>query len=141
VGGGATVKATEVYAGTLSVEVCITCGIAFGMPGEYMAQRRRNHKSYFCPNGHSQFYPGQSDEERLTKQLAAAEGNAKYYRERVVSEVRSKNAYKGQATRAKRAAAKGDCPCCGKNFGNLREHMEHKHPDFVADAGNTDVTP
>ena len=43
---------------------------------------------------------------------------------------RSRAALKGQVTKIKRRVGKGICPCCRRNFANLRDHMEDEHPDW-----------
>lgn len=35
---------------------CCSCGVEFGMTPEYQKFRRRDHKMFLCPNGHSQSY-------------------------------------------------------------------------------------
>lgn len=40
-------------------------------------------------------------------------------------------------TRAKKRAATGTCPCCGRSFVQLRRHMAAKHPDHLAEHGIT----
>jgi len=55
-----------------SVRVCGQCGIAFALPLEYVESRRNDHKSFYCPNGHSRYFPEKNDVERLSEQLSIA---------------------------------------------------------------------
>lgn len=50
---------------------CPTCGIAFGIAKAMEKIWKESHKSFFCPNGHSMSWPGEtpSDKEaRLNKE-------------------------------------------------------------------------
>jgi hypothetical protein len=51
------------------IVTCSACGVHFGMLADYQERRRKDHKSFYCPNGHSQYYPGQSKEEKLKAEL------------------------------------------------------------------------
>lgn len=46
-------------------ESCIICGIKYAIPEYYLDQRKKDHKNFHCPNGHSQHYPGRSDLDRI----------------------------------------------------------------------------
>ena len=51
------------------VETCCNCGTVFAVPKEYATRRKNDHKSFHCPNGHSQYYSAKSDKEKLQDQL------------------------------------------------------------------------
>lgn len=40
---------------------CRTCGAALILEKTFYEARRQDHKNFFCPNGHSQYYPQTSD--------------------------------------------------------------------------------
>lgn len=63
-----TEKEFQVETG-LVIEKCINCGILFAMPSELNRKRRRDHKNIYCPNGHAQYYPQLSEEEKLKSRL------------------------------------------------------------------------
>lgn len=42
---------------TLVTIVCCECSVPFGMLKEVHAQRNRDHKMFWCPNGHEQYFP------------------------------------------------------------------------------------
>lgn len=50
-----------------SVVDCPNCGIQFAITGSYERRRRADHVNFYCPSGHAQHYPGQTDEDRLRK--------------------------------------------------------------------------
>ena len=90
------------------VETCCNCGIAFAMPGDYANKKKKNHKTFHCPNGHPQHYTRQSDEEKLQVQLKHCrldrdfwiEGHKKEQTKRKAVE-RSRSSLKGVITKMK----------------------------------------
>lgn len=123
----------------LLTEECINCGMAFGVPANVIAQRRRDHQSFYCPAGHSQVYLDETREEALKRQLQEAE--AKHTREmqternrRLRAEedamnlAKSNSAIRGQVTKLKNRAAAGVCAFCNRTFQNVARHVQSKHP-------------
>jgi hypothetical protein len=41
----------------------------YGLESTYRASRRNDHKTFWCPNGHGQHYPGKTDQERAIHEL------------------------------------------------------------------------
>ncbi len=89
---------------------CYACGIAFLISDAYDDRLRKNHKTFYCPTGHSQSYAGKTEAEKLREKLAsikkyaAAECVAKteaFKREDAAN--RSNAALRGHLTRLKRA--------------------------------------
>jgi hypothetical protein len=123
---------------TIELQTCANCGITFGAPGFFLDKRRENHQTYYCPNGHSLWFPQQSDAE---KAQAEAEKYKKLWKDeqRYASEVLSERnaaqkqlrAAKGQMTKLKQRVANGVCPCCHRSFVNLHRHMAGQHPDYT----------
>src|SRR5688572_24536546 len=118
--------ALNMFENRLVGETCITCGIEFGMPVEYVQQRKKEKSNYFCPNGHQQHYISKTEAELLKEELDKekkrrewAEESRKNAWERVEEEKRSKAALKGVLTRTKNRVSKGVCPCCDRTFQNL----------------------
>lgn len=54
------------------IETCISCGVHFAVPIKYMEERKGDHKSFCCPNGHRQYYPQQTEGEILKRKLNSA---------------------------------------------------------------------
>lgn len=145
-------NAQIIFETVLEAVVCGACGVTFGMPEELITQRRRDHQSFYCPNGHGRFFPDKTDAEKVQ---AAADKYKKLYQQEqkyaadVVSErnaaQRSLSATKGVLTRTKNRIANGVCPCCHRSFKELQRHMEDKHPgyekDEAGDAGSQPPTP
>jgi hypothetical protein len=49
--------------------LCASCGVEFCMPAQLNQQRRRNHDTFYCPNGHQNVYKGKTEEEKRIEQL------------------------------------------------------------------------
>lgn len=123
---------------TLRGQTCANCGVAFGLETGYDDERRKDHKTFYCPNGHTQWYPGKTEKEKLEEQLEAAQSLAqREARRRARAEQeceaaqRQTRAYKGHITRLKRRVAKGKCPCCRALFPDVAAHVATAHPGYA----------
>lgn len=121
---------------------CAACSIDFGIGADFMARRRKDHANFYCPNGHSNHYPGPSAEEKrlaqAERELEAARSLAQREarrRETAEREARAadyqRRAAKGQLTRARKRIAAGVCPSCNRTFQNVAQHMAGQHPELV----------
>lgn len=127
---------TQTFTETLVVEHCCTCGVAFGLSKDTYNKRLDDHKGFYCPNGHSQYYLGKSEEDKLRDQLKEKENEIEFKAKRIHSlhnTLTEKNnsirALKGAKTRLLNRVKNGVCPCCNRSFADLRRHMATKHPD------------
>lgn len=107
----------------LVIETCLTCGIQFGLPSTLQWQRKQNHQSLFCPNGHSFYYPGESDAEKNARLLRDEQ-------ERHKRTIARANELEAEKKRIEKRIANGCCPCCRRTFKNVQRHIATKHPDF-----------
>ena len=121
---------------------CYKCQIVFAVPETFERERRRDHKSFFCPAGHPQYFFGKSDLELLEEQVAEKEralvwerNRAAKNHERAEATQRQLTATRGVVTRTKNRIAKGKCPKCSKQFSDLAHHMAETHPDYAVDTG------
>jgi len=116
------------------IETCCHegCGVTFAITSGLYDLRKRDGKSFFCPNGHGQFFTNNDAKkfEDMKAARARAESDAKYYREEAESKSRSLNTTKGHITRMKNRIANGVCPCCNRSFEDLHAHMKTKHPKY-----------
>ena len=94
----------------MAKETCVECGIEFTLPDEFQRKLRQCHNTFFCTNGHRQYYPGKTDEEKriehleyIVKQLST---DRDWYREAARKRAeenaklrRSRASYKGMVTR------------------------------------------
>lgn len=103
---------------------CSSCAVPMHLPKSYFDARREDHKTFYCVNGHSQWFPHETDEERLRKKLHAADIEAERLRKVVVDRGKELEALKTRT-------AHGVCPCCHRTFKALAAHMKRKHPEAV----------
>jgi hypothetical protein len=125
---------------TLVHETCYKCNVTFGLNSEQRDRLKRTHNDFYCPNGHAQHFVGKSDVEKLQEeqlrlnQIITQEREAKeHYQLKYAGKERELVATKGHLTRKRNELHRvknGVCPCCNRNFANLRNHMENKHPEF-----------
>ena len=113
---------------------CITCGCVIVLEEHQYAQRLKDRENYYCPNGHNQHFIAETEESKLRRQVAdlqtreaTAKREADYQRKRAEEEAAGK--VKAQQ-RLKRLTKSGLCPCCRRNFTNVKRHIETKHPKW-----------
>jgi hypothetical protein len=95
-----------------------------------------------CPVGHTWWYAGETEEQRLERLLKVQRdraGRLAAERDQAQQEVtvhkRRATRFKNDRDRIKRRVAAGVCPCCNRSFQDVRRHMERQHPGFGEDAG------
>jgi septal ring factor EnvC (AmiA/AmiB activator) len=122
----------------LYVQGCITCGVVFAIPKDLDDRLRETHKNFYCPSGHRQHYTGDSDAEKLRKQLDTEQRRRRNVESELTGERQehrytqhSLRATKGATTKLKRRISKGVCPCCQRTFANLHKHMAGQHPGYA----------
>ena len=117
----------------LEQQDCITCGCIFGVPGGFTTQRRKDKKTFYCPNGHTMSYTESEEDklrrerDRLTQRLAQKDDEIKDLENR-------RRAAFGQVTKLRKRIGNGVCPCCTRSFANLHRHMKTEHPNFKTEA-------
>ncbi len=110
-------------------ETCCTCGLLFAMTSAFTAECRRQteSKSFYCPNGHGQWYTGESSEAktlRLQKELEAAKLEKQFTEQRLVNE---QLRHSKELKRIERRSHAGVCQKCHRTFNNVARHMKSKH--------------
>jgi len=113
------------------------CGIVWGVPNTWERKRLEDKKLFYCPNGHAQGFFGESEADKLRRELDRLKQQMAHRddmireRARIIKHAEnSATAYKGHVTRIKNRVASGVCPCCNRSFQNLHQHMQNKHPDY-----------
>lgn len=122
---------------------CCNCGLTFGISDTFEAERRKDKRTFYCPNGHPQGFYGKNTieqeldaaralAERESRRRRWAEESAQRSRETADTERRRAAAYKGHATRIRNRIKNGVCPVpgCKRHFTNVRRHIATQHPDF-----------
>lgn len=134
------------FAHALEPITCCNCGVLFAVPDYWHAKRRADHNTFWCPNGHEQHFAGKSEADVLREQLKqtetrlqTAKNEAAWQQSQREQAERSARAQRAIATRIKNRLAKGLCPCCGKHFPEMREHIAERHPNYVPADGAVTV--
>lgn len=93
---------------------CARCGVAFCLPAHLNVQLRENHETFYCPNGHGNHYPQETEAERLKRKVKRLE-HVLDIRDAKIDHLEQ---CLDQAHRT--------CPFCGHVFrwpSRLREHL------------------
>lgn len=121
---------------------CYKCQITFAVDASIRARWIDTHEIWYCPNGHQQHYLGETEAQRLRKQLDAKERELQFARNNAASEraareqtERRLTARKAVNTRLRNRIKHGVCPCCRRTFTNVAQHMKTQHPKFNKDDG------
>jgi hypothetical protein len=108
---------------------CYRCSVIFGLPSEFYRHRVEDHKDWYCPNGHSQQFIGETEAEKYKRLFNAAkdrEAAARAERDQVQA---SLTATKGVVTKLRKRAITGTCAFCHRHFANVERHVANKHPN------------
>lgn len=112
------------------------CGMRHAIPSELDNFQQRQHDNgekvtgIYCPLGHSYVPSGKGEAQRLREKLERERNWRAAANARADQAEASARAHKGHATRAKKRAAAGMCPCCNRSFKQLTRHIASKHPDY-----------
>jgi hypothetical protein len=117
---------------------CCTCGTRFAAEAQFKRNRLDDHRPFYCPNGHSQSYVGETEAQRLAKELERerkrreqAEDLARRRGAECDQLVKTKAQTLGKLRAIKQRVKNGVCPCCNRSFVQLARHMATKHPDYA----------
>lgn len=125
---------TQTYSGTLVIEHCYKCGVVMAMPAGFRYKRKQDQREFYCLNGHQQYYPGETDAQRLQRELEAtqnelraANNGKEFWRKSTEAQERKTASAKGQKTKILNRIKKGICPYCNRYFKNLHRHVDSQH--------------
>lgn len=123
---------TLIYSGTL-VETSCWCGIVMAIPDSLYKEAQRNHKlDVHCPLGHTFVYSGDTEADKLRKQLQWERDRLASERARADGAEASLRATKGVVTKLRKRAITGTCAFCHRHFANVERHVATKHPEEKA---------
>jgi hypothetical protein len=112
----------------LKTETCCSCGIIFAFP-DYMMDRLSNiGGSFYCPNGHQQYY-AKTEVARLREKLDEQIRHSTLLSERAFAAKNREKKVQAEINRLKKRTSAGVCPCCNRTFQQLARHMKSKHPE------------
>ena len=58
---------------------CASCAMKFCVPDRFETDRRNDHKTFYCPNGHSNWYSGKNDLEKANEKVARLKQDVAWY--------------------------------------------------------------
>ena len=112
---------------------CAYCGIAFAVSEAWEQRLRNEHKGFFCPNGHNNIFEGETEAERVRREmqakLDAKQRSAEWWRGQATTEKKNASIAKANLTRMKNRVNAGVCPYCNRTFWKLAAHMKCKHAE------------
>ena len=113
--------------------VILNCSVCFGPialgEGQHKSFREQ-HKTFYCPSGHSQYYPTKSDADKLRDELDVAQDRV---RQVEYERNNASNMLEAETKKRKKLESRirnGVCPECHRSFVNLQRHMEGRHPSI-----------
>lgn len=112
---------------------CANCSMAFGMSANFIKRRRDDHKMFYCPAGHNNYYNGKTEAQRLRDELTKKEASLEQERARAAQARHERDQVAKAHRKMRKRVMNGVCPCCNRSFENLRRHMETQHSDFGAE--------
>lgn len=115
---------------TMVTEICCNCGIVFGIPSDFQDDLIKTHKTFYCPNGHSQSY-GENAKERELKKAQQEKAEVEKRLHEMTDRMLDETSKRVKAEKQLKRVHKGVCPCCNRTFQNLQKHMETKHPEVA----------
>lgn len=125
----AIITFTEIV--TFKARTCSECGVQFAITEEFENKLRESHQTFYCPNGHSRYFPQDNEAEKLRKELKRKEQELA---DKAIQAIAKQNELeakiKKQGKDLKRLT-NGVCPCCNRTFSNLHDHMKKQHPEQV----------
>lgn len=124
------------YSESVAMETyaCCNCGMLFSMTADFVQRRRQNHDSFYCPQGHGQVFSGDSEKEKLQREVNRLKQDAARLEDLTIAAQRRANTAEEEARRARKEKARiekrihaGICPDCNRSFVNVARHMTTKH--------------
>jgi hypothetical protein len=126
------------YTDTLTVVHCAKCSMPFGIPAQFERERREDHAFFHCPRGHNNYWPQETEAERLKRKLDERD-RLLVVKNTQITDLRGQHDTLTRSNKALRAHAKsvkarvkaGVCPAgCHRHFTDLQRHIASKHPHW-----------
>lgn len=114
----------------LNVIECANCGLVFAVTTDFERRRRNDHGGFYCPFGHSNYFPSKSDEEKLRDQLSEEKRKLANTQFELLAAKERTEAVEREKKRLEKRIKNGVCPCCHRQFTQLTRHMKTKHPEY-----------
>lgn len=102
---------------------CANCFMVIALPKRFIADRRDDHRTFYCPVGHHNFFPAKSEAEKLREQLE----HEKQRTFTAQQQTRMEREQREKLERKLKRVSGGACPECNRHFKNVERHMKSKH--------------
>lgn len=109
-------------------ETCIKCGITFWIPATFQGKLKETKNSFYCPNGHAQFYSGETEAQRLKKLLDSKYALLEAKNTELATALRLKAQLEQALSKLQKTGSRKKCPYCGKAYKFLSTHIRNRHP-------------
>lgn len=113
---------------TLEPVTCYACSVIFGIPSDMYRHRLEDQKEWYCPNGHSQHFIGETEAEKYQRLWKAEQNRLAAERSQHDQTKASLTATKGVVTKLRKRAITGTCAFCHRHFANVERHVATQHP-------------
>lgn len=108
---------------------CGKCDIIFAVPDYWREARLKDGETWYCPNGHPRCFRD-SENKRLLSEVESLRSKLTHAQDQHQAAMAELNKAKQDASRQRKRAANGVCPCCRRTFANVARHMKGQHPDY-----------
>lgn len=118
---------------------CGRCGGTYAINERYREKQAETGGSWTCPYCKTGWgYSGIGENDRLKREVQQerqkrdqAEAAAKEAQRLAMIAQAHEQKAKKETKRLKTRASAGVCPCCKRQFQNMKRHMETKHPELL----------
>lgn len=108
-----------------TIETCCweNCGVQWAMTDDFILFRGQDKELFYCPNGHSQLYGGETTEKKLRKQLKFIETEHEQCLTNLHETIENKDREIIDVKRS-RAHYKGKVTKLNKDIENIKSYQE-----------------
>lgn len=106
---------------------CGGCGVVFAFTVAFELARRKDRKSWYCPNGCSRVFTGRTEEDKLREEVERQKQMREAEAARRLRVEQERDQVARAHTRMRARVMNGVCPCCNRTFQNLMRHMQTEH--------------
>lgn len=80
---------------------CANCGIVFCIEDDYVSILKKEHKTFYCPNGHAQSFVGETEAEKYKRYYENSESKNERCRKHNKKIEHARRFYKGRYKKLK----------------------------------------
>jgi NAD(P)H-dependent flavin oxidoreductase YrpB (nitropropane dioxygenase family) len=110
---------------------CSQCHVAFALSSIHNEKVIAQRETFYCPNGHRQWYPGKTEAQKVREEmqakLDAANATAEWAKGQVAKDAREVRKVKAKLKSHTKRIEAGVCIHCNRTFSHLARHMKSKH--------------